>query len=294
MNRKDIQRIAEDHGLSLTDRMTFNDMGIDFKVGFAQDAHDRQWVLRLPRRDDLKEQIENEQRILQLAKKYLTIEVPDWRIASENLVAYPLLENEPALTFDSETHEVSWHMDQQSAIYPCSLASALVDLHAIPESEVRTQNLKILKPEDLRQEIMRRLQLVKSELGISQSLENQYRRWLDNDPLWPDFTRFVHGDLYAGHVLVDRQGTVSGIIDWSTAHVGDIALDFSSHYSIFGEESVKDLINEYEKLGGRVWDTLLEQVVERAGAAPLAYGFFAVETGIDVHIAGAKAQLGAL
>lgn len=38
--------------------------------------------------------------------------------------------------------------------------------------------------------------------------------WI-NDVLWPNFTRFIHGDLYAGHVLTHTSGKVSGIIDWS-------------------------------------------------------------------------------
>src|SRR5690606_32191260 len=124
------------------------------------------------------------------------------------------------------------------------------------------------------------------------ALELRYRKWLDNDALWPDFTTFIHGDLYAGHVLASKDGVVSGMIDWSTAHTGDPALDFSGHVSVFGEESLKALISEFEKRGGRVWDRLFDQAVERAAAAPLAYGFFAVETRIDQHIAGAKAQLG--
>ncbi|MNL26301.1 hypothetical protein D3C87_1478180 [compost metagenome] len=34
MTTKDIQRLAETHVLQLTDQIWFNEMGIDFKVGF--------------------------------------------------------------------------------------------------------------------------------------------------------------------------------------------------------------------------------------------------------------------
>lgn len=81
-------------------------------------------------------------------------------------------------------------------------------------------------------------------------------------------------------------------IDWSTAHINDISQDFFGHVSVFGEESVKSLISEYEKQGGKIWDKIFEQSVERAAAAPLAYGFFALETQDDVHINGAKILLG--
>ena len=93
-------------------------------------------------------------------------------------------------------------------------------------------------------------------------------------------------------MLTSQQGVVSGIIDWSTAQVSDISYDFSGHATVFGEESLKALISEYEKQGGTIWEKLFEQTVERAAAAPLAYGWFAVETQDETHISGAKVQLG--
>lgn len=292
MTIKDIQILAEAHGLLLTDEMSFNEMGIDFKVGFAKDHDGQQWLLRIPRRNDLGDQIEKEKLILNLVKKHLSVQVPDWKIATSTLVAYPLLKDKPALSFHEKTYEVTWNMDEHSPNYVPSLAKALVELHGIPADDVLEKGLKIMKPADLRPEIAARLQLVKSELGISEELENRYQKWLDNDVLWPDFTAFIHGDLYAGHVMANPEGVVSGIIDWSTGHVSDLSQDFSGHMTVFGENGLKELISEYEKQGGRVWDRLYEQAVERAAAAPLAYGFFAVETQDVNHITAAKTQLG--
>lgn len=292
MTTKDIRNISKKHGLILTEEISFNEMGIDFKVGFATDTNGQRWVLRIPRRDDLGEQILTEKKILDMVRVRLSVQVPDWKIATSDLVAYPLLRDLPVLSFHETTYEVTWNMDQNSSNYVPSLAKVLVELHNIPRQEILENNLKVLNPESLRPEIEERLKLVKSELGINEDLENRYRIWLDNDALWPDYTKFIHGDLYAGHIMAEKNGTVSGVIDWSTGHVGDISLDFSGHLSIFGEESLKDLITEYEKNGGQVWDRLFEQTVERAAATPLAYGLFAIETQIESHIIGAKAQLG--
>lgn len=292
MIHKDIQKLAERHGLMISDKMIFNEMGIDFKVGFATDRDNMRWLLRIPRRPGLGDQIEKEKRILQLVCKYLSVQVPDWQIATEELVAYPLLDGNPALTYDAETYEISWNMEKANPNYIPSLAKVLVQLHAIPEEEAVGNGLKVVKPESLRSEISERLRLVKSEIGISIDLEKRYQKWLDNDALWPNFTKFIHGDLYAGHVLTEANGNVCGIIDWSTAHVNDISQDFSGHITVFGEKSLKVLISEYEKQGGKIWDKIYEQSVERAAAAPLAYGYFAIETQDDVHINGAKVQLG--
>lgn len=47
MTIQDIQSLAEAHGLLLTDKMNFNEMGIDFKVVFALDTKGQQWLLRI-------------------------------------------------------------------------------------------------------------------------------------------------------------------------------------------------------------------------------------------------------
>ncbi len=294
MKNKDIIKLAERHGLILSDKMNFNEMGIDFKVGFATDIQGNPWLLRIPRRPNLGEQIAQEKRILRLVGNHLHVQVPDWQIATEELVVYPLLDGKPALTYDAETYEVYWNMDKDSPHYIPSLAKVLVQIHAIPKEEVVRNELKVATPESLRTEVSERLQLVKSELGMKNELESRYKKWLDNDTLWPNFTKFIHGDLYAGHVLTQADGQVCGVIDWSTAQIGDIAQDFSGHVTVFGEESLKALISEYEKQGGEIWDNLFDQAVERAAAAPLAYGFFALETQDEGHIKAAKGQLGTL
>lgn len=183
-------------------------------------------------------------------------------------------------------------MHQQSPHYVPSLAKILIELHSIPENEAAINDLKILRPEDLRTEIAERLTLVKQELGIGKALENRYRKWLDNDCLWPGFTKFIHGDLYAGHILTSPIGTVTGIIDWITGQISDPAVDFSGHVSVFGEQSLKELINAYQQQGGAVWDKLFEQALERAAATPLAYGAFALETNDEKHITAAKGMFG--
>ena len=71
MNREEIQNLTEKHGLIITDDITFNDMGIDFRVGMVTDINGQKWILRIPRREDMSVQIEEEKHILDLVKKQL-------------------------------------------------------------------------------------------------------------------------------------------------------------------------------------------------------------------------------
>ncbi len=288
MTADEIIQRAESHGLSIEENLSINEMGLDFRVVFATERSGKQWVFRIPRRQDMMDQIQKEKSILNLVKKHLAIEVPDWQIATEELVAYPLLSNKPVLTYDAQTYDVTWHMDQTSRHYIPSLAKILVDLHSIPQQEIETHQLDVKSPNFIRQEIENQLLLVSKEIGISNKLETRYQRWLNNDLLWPNFQAFIHGDLYAGHVLSTKEGHITGIIDWTTAHMGDPAMDFSGHLNVFSIESLKELVKAYEELGGHTWDYMLDHVVERSAASPLAYGFFALETGDDNHIQAAK------
>lgn len=70
--------------------MNFNEMGIDFKVVFALDTKGQQWLLRIPRRDGMREQIE-EKRILELVKKHLSVEVPDLKFSLQESWLIPYL-----------------------------------------------------------------------------------------------------------------------------------------------------------------------------------------------------------
>jgi macrolide phosphotransferase len=292
MKNQEIFNLAANHGLQLLDEMAFNEMGIDFKVGFAKSPDGTSWVLRIPRRRDLWEQIEQESKILSIARKYLSVAVPDWKIAGPKLVAYPLLEDPPIITFDEITYEVTWHMEKNNPKFVPSLAENLVKLHQIPTSEAESLGLKSLPPQLQRQEVSDRIDLVKREVGIGAALEKRWREWLDNDKLWPDFSAFIHGDLYAGHILAAESGEISGIIDWSEGQVSDPSIDFSGHVSVFGEDSLRELLTEYEKLGGKVWEGMFDQILERNSASPLNYAAFAITTRSEEHLKAAKTQLG--
>ena len=292
MKTNDILKLAESHGLRLKDGISFNEMGIDFRVVFATDLDGQEWVLRIPRRDGLTDRIEQEKKILELAKKHLSVSVPDWKIASPELIAYPLLTNKPVLTFDENTYEVTWNIDPNDRHIHTSLAKVLVELHRIPTLEAEKLGLKSQTPESTRQEVWERIERVKRELGIGGELESRWKKWVDNDRLWPDFSTFIHGDLYAGHLLAKETGEITGIIDWSEGQVGDPSTDFSGHMSVFGEESLRELIANYKDLGGKVWDNLFEQSVERHAAAPLNYAIFALDTNLEKHIEAVKPQLG--
>jgi macrolide phosphotransferase len=283
--------LAARHGLLIREDIHFNEMGLDFKVGFATDKKGGHWVLRIPRRPDLGERIKTEKAILELVKEYLSVDVPNWRIVSEELIAYPLLPDPPVLEFDPKTYEVTWGIDPENSRYTLSFAQVLRELQQVPIEAGRTKGLKTVSIDRAREEILADIDWVRRELDINPALETRWRRWVDNDTLWPSFTTFVHGDLYAGHVLARKDGSITGVIDWSEGQFNDPSIDFTGQVATFGEKGLRELITEYRKLGGPVWENLFEHTLERYAAAPLKYAVFALTVKSDFHLEAAKSQL---
>lgn len=292
MSSDDLLHLAASRGLQLREVLRLNEMGLDFEVAFARDLSGQTWVIRIPRREGLDEQVQKEKRILQLVRKHLSISVPDWQIVESDLVAYPLLKDDPIITLDPTTHELHWNIDRENGHLTLSLARILSELHQIPASEASEIGLQRTTIQRVREERLDEVDQVKRKIGLRAALENRWRRWIETDDFWPAFTSFVHGDLYAGHILADRQGNVTGMIDWSEAHLGDPTVDFSGHLAVFGEESLRELILYYEEAGGRVWRTMFDHTRECHAAKALTYASFALRTQMEEHIEEARRLLG--
>jgi len=285
-------QLAARHGLDLDCVLSFNEMGLDFKIAFAKDSTGHTWVLRIPRRADMLARIEREKKILDFVKQRLPVHVPDWRVCTGELIAYPMLMDRVAMTFDPETYAVTWNIDQHAIAYLQSMADLLVALHGSSVPESVSAGISHSTPEMVRRKFLMDLERVKSEIGIGQDLEVQVRQWLDHDNLWPEFSVLVHGDLYAGHVTADAAARVTGVIDWSEAEISDPSIDFAGHLAVFGPESLEKLVAEYAQRGGRTWPTMVDQIRARHIASPIKYGLFALNSQCQKHLAAAKAQLG--
>lgn len=287
--------VASASGLRVDPRsISFTEVGLDFRVGFATAEDGRRWVLRLPRRSDVMERAQVEARALALVGGLLPVAVPEWRVFSDDLIAYPMLPDEPGLTFDPETYEVTWHFDKASSLYPQTLGRAIAALHAIDEASERSAGLPVMLPATVRRKWQDDLDRVEAVFDVAPSLLAGLRDWVADDGFWPPFSTLIHGDLYAGHVMVDPEGRATGIIDWTEVRVADPATDLAGHVRAFGEDALPALIDAYAAAGGRTWPRMAENCVMLARASPVTYGIYALETGDAGHRQAAQAQLSAV
>lgn len=285
-----VAELAQEHGLNIdSTSVTFNEAGLDYLVAFAVARDNKHWVLRIPRRPDVSAKIADEAKILKLVKGKLSAAVPDWRIRSRSLIAYPALPGEPGLTV--EDGQPVWHFDRESPTYCASLGRLIAQLHRIDAEQAHSAGIPTLTPEEVREEWRTNLAKVEAEFQIADNLLERWNAWLAEDSYWPDFTVFTHGELYPAHLLLDENAEIRSVLDWTTAKVADPALDFMFHHMVSTPEAFDLTVRSYLDDGGRVPPRLVDQCAELMAAAPISYGVYAMTTGNPDHQAAAAAQL---
>lgn len=290
-----ILALAHRHGLAL-DRTTLQleESGLDFQVAIAQTQSGTSWLLRIPRRLDVLTLAQREQAILNLVRPYLTVQIPNWQIHTDELIAYPLLRGKPAGTIDSEEQAYRWEIDANNLpdTYLQSLANALAALHNIEHRALARLGLKTPSINGIRTAWRERMVKVKQVYPVNPQLWERWQRWLDNDTLWPAQTALIHGDLHPGHILVDEQAQVTGLIDWTEAQVDDPASDFAAHYRVFGRNSLEVLLCHYSQSGGQVWPAMADHIAEHNSAFAVDIAEFAERSGLDDFKVMARQVLG--
>jgi macrolide phosphotransferase len=289
----ELRALAARHGLRLQGPLTINELGLDYQIVISAVEGGTRWVLRIPRRADVSAKVEREARALAMLRRHLPFAVPDWRIATSELVAYPLLEDSTAIIVEPGSTMPEWVIPQDSEVFARSFATALAALHAVPVAAAEAAGMLVRTPAQARQKVADDIDRVRRELEVNGKRLHRWQRWLDDDSSWPDFSVPVHGDLYVGHVLVDKSERVTGMIDWSEARVDDPCIDMTSHLMLFGDAGLAKLLLAYEAAGGRTWSRMAHHTAERLAVWPVTYALFGLESGNETHLSTAKTQLAA-
>lgn len=285
-SRQEVLELAHKNGLAIEeDSIQFNESGLDFQVALATNADGVRWVLRLPRREDVLPSVDKEKQTLELIAPLLCVEVPRWTICTDELIAYRALNGVPVGTIDPEAKAYVWEIDLANVPdqFHESLGKVIVSLHQVSIEKVRAVGLPVKTAKEVRVEMKHRMDAVKKEFGVDQTLWERWQSWLHNDEIWMQETVLTHGDLHAGHILINAQAQVTGFIDWTEASVTDPARDFVAHYSTFGHDSLNKLISAYAEAGGHTWSKMAEHVIELNATVAIDVAEFALKSGLDEY-----------
>ncbi|HEY0132604.1 MAG TPA: phosphotransferase [Nannocystis sp.] len=284
---------AAGEGLRLsTSAADFDDTGLDFRVVEAVDRDGTTWIVRTPRRADVVAAARVEARALQLVRPRLPVAVPDWRIHSDAVIAYPRLAGAPAVTMT--TAGPRWQVVDPAA--PCETfladyAAALAALQAVPVAEVAAAGVPVRSRDLVRARVRGDLEVTRDALAPTPAVWRRWQRWLTDHARWPGHVALVHGDLHPGHLLLADDGHLVGVLDWTEAHVGDPATDLALFFGCFGAAALADVIDRFAAAGGRVWPGLAEHAAERWAAFPALCAAWALRHGNAGMLEHARAML---
>lgn len=286
---------ARRNGLVLREETAaLDDTGWDFHVVRVLGRDGTWWILRRARRADLAAAIEAESRVLAIVGPRLSVAVPRWTVAGPDLIAYPMLPGEPAASEDTRTHELYWRIDRPHPPerYVDALAQVMADLHGMDVRELCGTGIPVRDPGAVREVFRQRLEVGLAELGMHRSWRDRGLRWLADDRLWSPRCVFIHGDLHPGHTLVDADGNLTGVLDWTDAEIGDPGQEFVEAARKFDPPTWDRLMAAYQRHGGPAWPGLREHVLNAIAFAPLVLGVLGLTSGQPRYVEMAKKRLG--
>nr|WP_078556760.1 macrolide 2'-phosphotransferase [Bacillus alkalicellulosilyticus] len=265
MNISEIRQLAKTKGLDIIeDTININESGVDFRVAHVKDKNCDNWILRVPRRPESMRHALQEKRALDIIHHNASFEVPKWSIFSDELIAYKQLSGVPAAIVDVEQQDYIWSFDKNSVPteYYTSLGKVLAELHALPVKGFQNIGVENICSSELRSTMKQRMERVKEQYNVNQHLWDRWQSWITADSYWPSHVGVKHGDLHPGHLLIDTNNKVTGVIDWTEVGIADVSVDFISHFLLFGREGLTKLINSYDNAGGRTWNRMEEHIEE--------------------------------
>jgi aminoglycoside phosphotransferase (APT) family kinase protein len=214
-------------------------------------AVDGQWLFRFPRRQVAVPGVRREITVLPRLAAALPLPIPDPRFVGRPSARYPWPFFGARLLPGAELAD-SGLPDSGRAKAAASVGRFLRVLHDpglvarlddadLPVDPMQRASAPVRA--DLAREVLARLACRGTwpgDPGVSQLLDRAGHGTAAGGPLVVS-----HGDLHVRHLLVDRAGSVTGVIDWGDLCLADPAVDLSIAYLGFAGKARADLLAGY-------------------------------------------------
>jgi aminoglycoside phosphotransferase (APT) family kinase protein len=236
------------------------------------------WVFRFPRRTVAAKLLDREIRVLPLLAPQLPLPISCPLYAGGPTAALPhCFAGYPLLL--GNTADRQFGSDAERAALAPDLARFLHALHHIAVDDAT----RVWAPSDdfARTDIQRHAPKAKQRLranltGLADADIASLIERLDALAaayVPPAATCWVHGDLYARHLVLNPAGGIAGVIDWGDVHIGDPAADLSIAWSFLPAEARPMFREVYGAIDTAMWD--------RACFRAIYYGALLAEYGAD-------------
>lgn len=214
-------------------------------------------IFRFPRRELAMKLMEVENRILPLIVDQLPLSIPEPLFFGKPSGEFPYTFTGYKMVHGKTPYRETF---EEKMISARKFAYFLKELHKIPEDEARACGIKFdsMKRLDMSfqmEQLIKNTKLVKC-LGYHDQADLVLAYTHSVKCIEPTGRMaLVHGDIHIRNVLLDKEDTLTGIIDWGDVHIGHRAIDLSFIYSYFPKEARQaffeiygSIDNETEKL----------------------------------------------
>ena len=225
-----------------------------------------QLVFRFPKNETwARDLLANEIRVIQLARNYLDVQIPQIEYQADDLMVYRFiigsaLQRNDIIVLDENAQDEIAHQ----------LATYLKQLHSIPMAEIERHQIAQSDTNRSHRVWVKLFEDVKRELFPL--MMPHAREWVTNHfaPILAgaEFMNYqpclINGDTTPYHIFFDRQARrISGIIDFGTAGIGDPAADFATLIYFYGESFLRRMAKFYPEIKdgldrARFWAGTLE------------------------------------
>lgn len=205
-------------------------------------------VFRIPHRQMGGELMRNECLVLAHLNRFeLPLAIPNPIYLAEPDGAFPYPFAGYALLEGATSDTVLWTEPTRAACAE-ALGRFLCVLHQIP-ADVPFAPSDTLR----RADTQFRLQKIVGRMESAPPRFGPLAEELASTPSWNQPGVWVHGDLYARHLVVDSNQNLRGVIDWGDTHVGDPALDLAIAWMFLPPDSWDRFRNAYGGVDDNTW-----------------------------------------
>lgn len=250
------------------------DSGWDFVVLDTGD-----WVFRVPRRPAVAAALRVERRLLALLAPRLPLPVPDLSLHTlRDGTPYAMA---PRLPGESAT------CDDAPAI-GAEIAALLTALHAVDPTDAALLGLAMPGTLDLDLLADRAAAEVVPLLAWDAVAALRAAFAVLREPIAAPVV--VHADLGLSNVLVS-DGRVSGVLDWTDAHVGDPAMDLAWFVQCLGVAAARSALAAYVPPAGVDVETLWRRAAAHAAVQPVHAVLYGLDHGDAAYVQRQLARL---
>ncbi|XCB30460.1 phosphotransferase [Arcanobacterium hippocoleae] len=144
--------------------------------------------------------------------------------------------------------------------YAHELGRTLAAIHSLSADVIERAGMPVYSADICRQRLLAELSDADAQAEIPAVLCHRWRDMLENQRLWNFTPCVVHGDFADENVLWSEH-TVSCVVGFGEAHVGDPAADFSLLITDLSDENFAAVLESYQNaIGADVSEDFIERV----------------------------------